>query len=148
LGRGGRPLDFAAPARLNPFALARVGLLFVDHRLLDSLEGAESAAYFVEAIGDHACRHLLEARSSELKQDIPMALQTGSAKLATLTAYAAGLTGTRSTIEALGVSDYADLIIAMAETNLAFPKPSDTDARRANVARARAILLPRLRDDD
>ncbi|WP_158808722.1 hypothetical protein [Beijerinckia sp. L45] len=77
-----------------------------------------------------------------------MALQTASAKRATLTAYAAGLAGTRHTIETLGLDDYADLIIAMAEADLPCPKPSDTEARRAHVARARAILLPRLRDGD
>jgi hypothetical protein len=77
-----------------------------------------------------------------------MPLQTGSERLATLTAYSAGQIGTRRTIEALGVRDYADLIIALAESDLAFPKPSDTEARRANVARASAILLPRLRDGD
>jgi hypothetical protein len=77
-----------------------------------------------------------------------MALQTGAARRATLTAYAAGLAGTRQTIETLGLDDYADLIIAMAETDLPFPKPADTEARRAHVAQARAILLPRLRDGD
>lgn len=65
--------------------------------------------------------------------------------LEALRAYAAGRAGTRRTIEALGGRDYADLVIAMAQTDLDFPKPTATPARAANLARARAILLPRLR---
>jgi len=62
-----------------------------------------------------------------------------------LRAYAAGNAGTRQTIEALGMRDYADLIIAMAQADLDFPKPADTPAHRQNVARASAILQPLLR---
>lgn len=61
--------------------------------------------------------------------------------------YADGLVGTRRTIEALGMHDYSDLMIAMAEAGLNFPKPSPTPAHEANVARARAILQPLLRHD-
>jgi hypothetical protein len=59
--------------------------------------------------------------------------------------YGAGQLGTRRTIEALGARDYADLVIALAQIDLAFPKPSMTPAHEARVARARAILQPRLR---
>ena len=59
--------------------------------------------------------------------------------------YAAGLLGTRSTIEAIGAHDYADLVIAMVQADLDFPKPSATPAHDAQVARARALLQPLLR---
>jgi hypothetical protein len=62
-----------------------------------------------------------------------------------LARYAAGEIGTRRTIEAIDGRDYADLVIAMAQTDLAFPKPAATPAHQANVARARAVLQPRLR---
>lgn len=65
--------------------------------------------------------------------------------LATLRAYAGGQIGTRTAIEDLGFRDYADLVIAMAQNDLAFPKPSLTPAHDMHVARARAILQPRLR---
>jgi len=64
---------------------------------------------------------------------------------AVLLRYAAGSLGTRSTIEAIGGRDYADLVIAMAQANLDFPKPSVTPAHEARVARARALLQPLLR---
>jgi hypothetical protein len=70
---------------------------------------------------------------------------TQNEKTAVLQQYAAGQLGTRRTIEAIGGSDYADLVIAMAEAELEFPKPSLTAKHEANVARARAILQPRLR---
>ena len=69
-------------------------------------------------------------------------------KEALLRQYAAGQLGTRRTIEAIGAHDYADLVIAMAEAALKFPKPTETPARDARVARARAILQPRLRHGD
>jgi len=59
--------------------------------------------------------------------------------------YADGLLGTRATIEAIGARDYADLVIAMAQADLAFPKPSATPAHAAHVAKARAVLQPLLR---
>ncbi|MBB6229138.1 hypothetical protein FHS79_003339 [Polymorphobacter multimanifer] len=62
-----------------------------------------------------------------------------------LRAYAAGQLGTRSAIERLGMRDYADLVIALAQDDLGLPKPAETSAHMAHVARARAILQPRLR---
>ncbi len=62
--------------------------------------------------------------------------------------YAAGLLGTRQAIERAGLEDYADLVIAMAQNDLDFPKPADTPQRRAHVEQARAVLQPRLRRHD
>ena len=62
-----------------------------------------------------------------------------------LKAYAAGERGTRSTIESLGQRDYADLIIALGQSNLALPRPRSTPARTEALARAQTILQPRLR---
>ena len=59
--------------------------------------------------------------------------------------YAEGRLGTRAAIEKIGAQDYADLVIALAQQDLPFPKPADTPRRRANVARARALLEPLLR---
>lgn len=59
--------------------------------------------------------------------------------------YAAGELGTRQTIEAIGGTDYADLIIALTRAGLDFPRPQETPAREAQVARARALLQPLLR---
>lgn len=70
---------------------------------------------------------------------------TQKEKEAVLRRYAAGLLGTRSTIEAIGAHDYADLVIAMAQADLDFPKPPTTPAHEAQVARARALLQPLLR---
>jgi hypothetical protein len=70
------------------------------------------------------------------------------AQLDTLRRYAAGHLGTRRAIEALGLHDYADLIIALAQNDLDFPKPEDTPVHAAHVARATAILQPRLRHGD
>jgi hypothetical protein len=67
---------------------------------------------------------------------------------AVLRRYAAGMLGTRETIELIGARDYADLIIAMAHADLKFPKPADTPRRAADLARAREILLPLLRRGD
>lgn len=69
-------------------------------------------------------------------------------QLATLRACSRGELGTRQTIEQLGMRDYADLIIAMAQTDLDFPKPEDTTRHREQVARAHAILQPLLRRHD
>jgi hypothetical protein len=66
-------------------------------------------------------------------------------QLQVLRDYAAGLLGTRRAIERAGFEDYADLVIALAQHDLDFPKPDDTPVRRANLERARAILQPLLR---
>ena len=66
-------------------------------------------------------------------------------QLAALRDYAAGRLGTRRAIERLGMRDYADLVIALAQHDLDLPKPPDTPHYQAEVARARAILQPRLR---
>ncbi|HEY5209196.1 MAG TPA: hypothetical protein VIJ42_07110 [Stellaceae bacterium] len=68
--------------------------------------------------------------------------------LALLAEYAAGRLGTREAIARLGLDDYADLVIALAQEDLDLPKPTDTPARRAHVARAREILQPLLRHGD
>ncbi len=70
---------------------------------------------------------------------------TGPGQLAALGEYAAGRLGTRRAIEALGAHDYADLVIALAQHDLDFPKPTQSPTHDAHVARARAILQPRLR---
>ncbi len=62
-----------------------------------------------------------------------------------LRAYAAGQLGTRQTIERAGMQDYADLVIALAQAELDFPKPAVTAAHEAQIARASEILQPRLR---
>lgn len=74
-----------------------------------------------------------------------MSLNLSVEQLDTLRAYAAGKLGTREAIAAAGLHDYADLVIALAQNDLALPKPADTPRREANVARARALLQPRLR---
>ncbi len=73
---------------------------------------------------------------------------TQSERHAVLRQYSDGLLGTHGTIEAIGAHDYADLIIAMAQADLDFPKPAATPAHEAQLARARAILQPRLRHAD
>jgi hypothetical protein len=77
-----------------------------------------------------------------------MTATIGPAQLEHLRRYSAGTIGTRPTIEAMGLHDYADLIIAIAQTDLPFPKPEETPEHAANVARASAILQPRLRRED
>jgi hypothetical protein len=74
-----------------------------------------------------------------------MNIPADSNQLEALRAYAAGLLGTRQTIERAGLQDYADLVIALAQNDLDFPKPSDTPRHRAQLEQARAILQPRLR---
>lgn len=66
-------------------------------------------------------------------------------KLSVLYEYASGHMGTRTAIEQLGLNDYADLVIALSENDLGFPKPVETPALLAHRERARAILQPRLR---
>ena len=68
----------------------------------------------------------------------------GSEKLDVFRAYAQGNAGTRETIERAGLQDYADLVIALVRNGLDFPKPADTPERRAQIAKASAILQPRL----
>ncbi len=67
---------------------------------------------------------------------------------AVLRRYAAGQIGTRHAIEALGARDYADLVIALAQSGLDFPRPRETHAHAAQVLRARAVLRPLLRHGD
>lgn len=71
-----------------------------------------------------------------------------TSQLDILRAYAAGQLGTRAAIERAGMHDYADLVIGLAQNDLAFPHPEATSAHEANLARARAILQPRLRHGD
>jgi hypothetical protein len=66
-------------------------------------------------------------------------------QIAALRDYAAGRLGTRRAIERLGARDYADLVIALMQNDLDLPKPVATPTHDAHLARARAILLPRLR---
>jgi len=66
-------------------------------------------------------------------------------QIADLRAYAAGGLGTRQVIARAGLHDYADLVIALAQAELDFPKPTESPARDARLARAREILEPRLR---
>ncbi len=66
-------------------------------------------------------------------------------QFAALRDYAAGQLGTRAAIERAGLRDYADLVIALAQSDLAFPRPPLTPQHDAALARARAILQPRLR---
>jgi hypothetical protein len=80
-----------------------------------------------------------------LQETLQMPVPIRPEQLEILKTYSAGRAGTRDTIEALGMQDYADLIIALAQTDLPFPKPEATPAHEANVARATAILQPRLR---
>ena len=77
-----------------------------------------------------------------------MSIEIDPQQLEVLRAYAAGRLGPRETIERTGMHDYADLVIALAQNDLDFPKPSETAAHAARVARARAILQPRLRHGD
>ena len=74
-----------------------------------------------------------------------MSVQLNLDQLETVRAYAAGELGTRQAIERAGMHDYADLVIALAQTGFAFPKPEPTPAHEANIARASAILQPLLR---
>lgn len=75
-----------------------------------------------------------------------MTSRTEQRQLKALRDYAAGLLGTGHAIQQAGVEDYAELVIALAQHDLDLPKPADTPERQANLARARAILQPRLRN--
>ena len=66
-------------------------------------------------------------------------------QLKALRDYASGLLGIGEAIERVGVEDYAELIIALAQHDLDLPKPANTPERRANLERASAILQPLLR---
>jgi hypothetical protein len=77
-----------------------------------------------------------------------MTIDLDSDQLEALRAYAAGRLGTRATIDRAGMHDYADLVIALVQNELDLPKPAATPAHEARVARARAILQPRLRHGD
>lgn len=66
-------------------------------------------------------------------------------QLKTLRDYAAGLVGTRETMRRADLQDYAELVIALVQNDLDFPKPADTPRRRENLERATAILQPLLR---
>jgi hypothetical protein len=72
-------------------------------------------------------------------------VQLSPEQLDVLRAYSGGRIGTRSAIEAFGGHDYADLIIALAQNDLDFPRPADTPRHAARFAEAAAILQPRLR---
>lgn len=67
-------------------------------------------------------------------------------QLKVLRDYAAGLLGTRRAMQQVGIEDYAELVIALAQHDLELPKPADTPERAANLERARAILQPLLRN--
>ncbi len=71
--------------------------------------------------------------------------ETDPKHLEVLRQYADGMLGTRQAIERAGLEDFADLVIALAQNNLALPKPADTPNRRAHVALARSLLQPPLR---
>lgn len=70
---------------------------------------------------------------------------TDQQRLTVLSDYATGKLGTRSTLDKLGLRDYADLLIELAQKDLPLPKPEETAALQAHRERARAILQPRLR---
>jgi hypothetical protein len=74
-----------------------------------------------------------------------MSVELDPQQLEALRAYAAGRLGTHQTIERVGMRDYADLVIALAQNDLDLPKPAATPKHDAHLARARAILQPRLR---
>lgn len=74
-----------------------------------------------------------------------MTEDTAQQQLKALREYAAGLVGTREAMRRAGIDDYAELVIALAQQDLALPKPADTSQRRAHVERASAILQPLLR---
>jgi hypothetical protein len=77
-----------------------------------------------------------------------MAIELNPDQLAVVRVCAAGQLGARECIERAELHDYADLITALAQADLDFPKPADTLARNPNLALAREILEPRLRRGD
>ena len=82
----------------------------------------------------------------EVKMDNEMKACSEQQQLKVLRDYAAGLLGTRRAIERAGLEDYAELVIALSQHDLALPKPADTPERAANIERARSILQPLLRN--
>lgn len=74
-----------------------------------------------------------------------MSSETTTFEADALRAYSAGWSGTRDTINRLGMRDYADLLIALGRLDLPLPRPTESASRAAAVARASAILQPRLR---
>ena len=74
-----------------------------------------------------------------------MTEETEQKQLKALRDYAAGLVGTRETMRRAELGDYAELVIALVQHDLALPKPADTPQRRAHLERASAILQPLLR---
>jgi hypothetical protein len=82
-----------------------------------------------------------------LEYEQNMSMHLDPRQLDALRAYAAGRLGTRDAIERAGMHDYADLLIGMAQNDLDLPKPAATPMHDAHLARARAILQPRLRRD-
>jgi hypothetical protein len=77
-----------------------------------------------------------------------MSIDLTPQQLEALRSYAAGRLGTHQTIERAGVRDYAELVIALVQNDLDLPKPAATSKHDAHLARARAILQPRLRHGD
>ena len=76
-----------------------------------------------------------------------MSIDLNPQQLDALRAYAAGNLGTHQTIERAGVRDYAELVIALVQNDLDLPRPTASPRHDAHLARARAILQPRLRHD-
>lgn len=66
-------------------------------------------------------------------------------RLTLLYEYASGHAGTRSTMDKLGLSNYAELLIELSSHDLPLPKPDDTPVLKAHRDKAREILEPRLR---
>jgi hypothetical protein len=77
-----------------------------------------------------------------------MFIELNPDQLEALRDYAAGRLGTRATIDRAGMHDYADLVIALVRNDLDLPKPAATLKHDTHLARARAILQPRLRHGD
>lgn len=73
---------------------------------------------------------------------------TEQQRLTVLYDYASGHAGTRATLDKLGLRDFAELVVALSQADLPFPKPAETAALAAHRERARAILQPRLRHGD
>lgn len=59
--------------------------------------------------------------------------------------YSEGRRGTRETIRALGLRDYGDLVVALANAGFALPRPPHTPALIAHREAARNLLLPLLK---
>lgn len=59
--------------------------------------------------------------------------------------YMIGEMGTRDVIEALGLDDFADLVIALSGLGYRLPKPLPSKRRDEHLAAAARLLGPRLR---